>query len=121
MQPGDVIAAKYQVDRILGQGGMGTVVAATNVINGQRVALKLLLPELSHDKALVERLLREARASARLRSEHVCRIYDVAAEAGTPFIVMELLEGVDLASMVGSQELPISIVIDYVLQAITGL
>jgi serine/threonine-protein kinase len=100
---------------------MGTVVAATNVVNGQRVALKFLLPELSHDAAIVERLVREARASARLRSEHVCRIYDVAVDAGTPCIVMELLDGADLASMVSQEVLPISIAADYVLQAITGL
>jgi len=122
MQQGDLIAGKYRIDRILGQGGMGTVVAATNVILDQRVALKFLLPELLHDAAIVERLIREARASARLRSEHVCLVYDVGNEHGAPFIVMELLDGRDLASMVSpNAPLPISVVTDYVLQAMIGL
>jgi len=122
MKQGDIIAGKYRLDRILGRGGMGTVVAATNVILDQRVALKFLLPELLHDAAVVERLLREARASARLRSEHVCLVYDVGNENGAPFIVMELLEGRDLASLVGpNAALPVSVVTDYLLQAMVGL
>jgi serine/threonine protein kinase len=58
------------------------VVAATNVALDQPVALKLLLPELLGDAMVVERLLREARASARLRSEHVCVVYDVGSHDG---------------------------------------
>ena len=122
MQPGDLIAGKYRIDRVLGQGGMGTVVAATNMIIDQRVALKFLLPELLHDAGVVERLLREARAAARLRSEHVCLVYDVGNEKGAPFIVMELLEGRDLASMVSTHAaLPVPVATDYLLQAMVGL
>jgi eukaryotic-like serine/threonine-protein kinase len=122
MKQGDMIAGKYRLDRILGRGGMGAVIAATNVVLDQRVALKFLLPELARDAAVVERLLREARASARLRSEHVCLVYDVGNENGTPFIVMELLEGRDLASMVSpTAPLPVSVVTDYILQAAVGL
>jgi len=122
MQPGDLIAGKYRIDRILGQGGMGTVVAATNLLIDQPVALKFLLPELLKDPAVVERLLREARASARLRSEHVCLVYDVGNENGAPFIVMEMLTGRDLASMVSTRTvLPVPEVTDYILQAAVGL
>jgi serine/threonine-protein kinase len=122
MQQGDLIAGKYRIDRILGQGGMGTVVAATNLLIDQPVALKFLLPELASDAAVVERLLREARASARLRSEHVCLVYDVGNDNGAPFIVMELLDGRDLASMVSTRTvLPVSIATDYILQAAVGL
>jgi len=122
MQQGDLIAGKYRIDRILGRGGMGTVVAATNVVLDQPVALKFLLPELLHDAAVVERLLREARAVARLRSEHVCLVYDVGNEHGAPFIVMELLEGRDLASVMSVKApLPVSVATDYVLQAAIGL
>src|ERR1041384_7204900 len=122
MQQGDVIAGKYRVDRILGQGGMGTVVAATNLLIDQPVALKFLLPELLHDAAVVERLLREARSSARLRSEHVCLVYDVGHDNGAPFIVMELLDGRDLSSMVSTRTvLPVPLVTDYILQAAVGL
>jgi eukaryotic-like serine/threonine-protein kinase len=122
MKQGAVIAGKYRIDRILGQGGMGVVVAATNVHIDQRVALKFLLPDLVDEKPVVERFLREARASARLRSEHVCRVYDVGIENGAPFIVMELLEGRDLASIVSdSGPLPIAMATDCVLQATIGL
>jgi serine/threonine-protein kinase len=122
MQLGDLIAGKYRIDQILGQGGMGTVVAATNVVLGQRVALKFLLPELIHDPAVVERLFREARASARLNGEHVCRVYDVSSENGVPFIVMELLQGRDLASIVSENgPLSVPVAVDYTLQAIVGL
>src|SRR5262245_50448902 len=122
MNPGDLIAGKYRIDRLIGQGGMGMVVAATNLHLDQRVALKFLLPELLPDPAIVERFLREARASARLRSEHVCRVYDVGLENGAPFIVMELLDGRDLASIVsGNVGLPVSAATDYVLQATIGL
>src|SRR5262245_47515278 len=110
MQPGDLIAGKYRIDKILGQGGMGIVVSATNVFLDQRVALKFLLPELLSDTAVVERFLREARASVRLRGDHVCRVYDVGLENGAPFMVMELLDGRDLASIVStSGVLPVSV------------
>jgi serine/threonine-protein kinase len=122
MQQGALVAGKYRIDRVLGEGGMGVVVAATNLHLDQRVALKFLLPDLLGEKAVVERFLREARASARLRSEHVCRVYDVGIENGAPFIVMELLEGRDLAAMVsGNGPLPVSMAADCVLQATIGL
>jgi len=122
MQPGDVIAGKYRIDRVLGQGGMGVVLAATNLHLEQRVALKFLLPGHRSEPRVVERFLREARASARLRSEHVCRVYDVGVDNDAPFMVMELLEGRDLASMIsGNRTLPVSVATDYVLQAAIGL
>jgi len=122
VKQGAVIAGKYRIDRVLGQGGMGVVVAATNLHIEQRVALKFLLPDLLEEKPVVERFLREARASARLRSEHVCRVYDVGVENDAPFIVMELLEGRDLASIVGDNgPLPIAMAADCVLQATIGL
>jgi serine/threonine-protein kinase len=122
MQPGDLIAGKYRIDRVLGQGGMGVVVAATNLHLEQRVALKFLLPGHRSEARVVERFLREARASARLRSEHVCRVHDVGVENDAPFMVMELLDGQDLASMLSSSRtLPVSVAADCVLQATIGL
>src|SRR5262245_25616300 len=101
---------------------MGVVVAATNSLLGQQVALKFLLPELLAHHGVVERFLREARASARLRSEHVCRVFDVGMENNVPYMVMELLEGRDLASIVEtSGKPPVSSTVDYVLQACVGL
>ncbi|MEO8704218.1 MAG: protein kinase [Kofleriaceae bacterium] len=120
---GTVLAGKYRVDGVLGRGGMGIVLAATHVTLQQRVALKLLLPDLVFHKELVERFVREARASAQLRGEHVCRVSDVGAlDNGAPFIVMELLEGRDLASLVrASGRLPVHLAAHYVLQACLGV
>jgi serine/threonine-protein kinase len=93
---GRVVAGKYRVDRMLGRGGMGYVVAATHVQLGKRVALKFLHEHRRSAPENVERFLREARAAAVLRGEHVAQVLDVGAEAGTPFIVLEYLEGLDL-------------------------
>src|SRR6185436_11511659 len=76
VQPGDVVGGKYRVDRILGSGGMGVVVAATHVELDQPVALKFILPDALTGAEAVERFLREARAVAKLRSEHVARVFD---------------------------------------------
>ncbi len=120
---GSIVAEKYRVDRVLGRGGMGMVVAATHVGLGQQVAIKVLLEELLDNTTVVERFLREARASARLRGEHVCRVSDVGTtERGQPYIVMELMAGGDLAAMVAvNGPLPVSAAADFVLQACLGL
>src|SRR5437667_12555172 len=87
---GDVIEGKYRVDRVLGAGGMGTVVAATHRTLQQRVAIKLLAPEVARVADVVARFMREAQAAARLSSEHVVRVLDVGAMGdGVPFLVME--------------------------------
>ncbi|MBL8625319.1 MAG: serine/threonine protein kinase [Myxococcales bacterium] len=102
---------------------MGVVVAATHLALGQRVALKFLKPEAARDAELVERFLREARAAVRLRGEHVGKVVDVGTTAdGVPYIVMEYLEGHDLASALGRHgALPVATAVDYVLQACMGL
>jgi serine/threonine-protein kinase len=83
---------------------MGMVVAATNLMLHQVVALKCLLPAMAQDPSLRERFLREARASARLHNEHVCRVLDVGLfEDNSPYIVMEMLEGRDLSTLLKAQ------------------
>ncbi|HKE13860.1 MAG TPA: serine/threonine protein kinase, partial [Kofleriaceae bacterium] len=97
MWEGDVLNGKYRVERVIGVGGMGVVVAAMHLQLEQRVALKFMLPEVLNSRVAVERFPREARAAARLKSEHVARIIDVDALAsGAPYIVMEYLDGIDL-------------------------
>lgn len=94
-------AGKYTVERILGQGGMGVVFEARHIRLGQRVAIKVLGSELREFPELVQRFEREARACGALTSTHSVRVYDIdATEDGTPFIVMELLAGRDLACIV---------------------
>src|SRR6185503_1830664 len=87
---GDIIAGKYRVDRILGKGGMGMVVAATHLELLKVRAIKLMLPEATQVSMAAERFLREARAACELTSEHVAHVFDVGRLADdTPFMVME--------------------------------
>jgi serine/threonine-protein kinase len=117
--PGDVLAGKYRVERVLGQGGMGVVVAAHHLQLDTKVAIKLLLPEMLEHPESLSRFEREARAAVRISSEHVARVLDVGAlPSGTPFIVMEFLEGTDLHALVRSQgPLPIEQAVEFVLMA----
>src|SRR6516162_9647105 len=96
-EAGETIAGKYRVVRVVASGGMGVVIEAEHATLGQRVAIKLLLPEAGEQPELVERFLREARAAARLSSDHVVRVFDIGTnDDGVPFMVMELLSGADL-------------------------
>src|SRR5215468_11058277 len=97
---GDVLAGKYRVERVLGIGGMGVVVAASHIQLGQTVALKFIHRDALTRPEAVHRFEREMRTAARLKSEHAMRIFDVGwLETGSPYIVMEYLEGQDLARL----------------------
>jgi len=121
--PGTVVARKYRVTRTIGRGGMGVVVEARHEGLDTRVAIKLLLPEFQGHAEASERFTREARAVARLHSPHVVRVLDVGVlERGEPFMVMEYLEGEDLARRVEAEgALPIADAIDHVVQACDAL
>lgn len=85
VREGGLVADKYRVERVIGVGGMGVVVAAQHVELDERVALKLLKEEAAKKPELVERFLREARAATRIKSEHVVRVMDVGRlEDGLP-------------------------------------
>jgi serine/threonine-protein kinase len=119
---GDVVGGRFRIDSILGTGGMGIVVAATHLELGHRVAIKVLRDEMVGNPTVVDRFLREARAVVHLRTEHVCRVTDVGRMPdGAPYIVMELLEGVDLQRVVARQPLPPSLAAAYVVQACVAL
>src|SRR5258708_34930029 len=79
VQEGDVLAGKYRIERVLGVGGMGVVVAATHLQLDQPDALKFLLPDAMQNKEVVQRFARDARAAAKIRSEHVARVTDVGS------------------------------------------
>jgi serine/threonine-protein kinase len=119
VQAGEILDGKYRVDRVIGAGGMGVVVAATHVQLNTQVALKFLLPEALRDSKVVERFVREARSAVQIQSEHVARVIDVATlPTGSPYMVMEYLEGQDLAATLGtSGPLPVAQAVGYVLQA----
>ncbi len=120
---GETIANKYCIERFIGEGGMGVVMQAMHLQLDERVALKFLRHDLLCKPEVVARFEHEARAAVKLRSEHVARVYDVGTdEDGTPFIVMEYLEGRNLADClkVGGP-LPVEQAAEYVIQACDGL
>lgn len=120
---GDLIAGKYRVERILGQGAMGMVVAAMHVELHELRAIKFMLPTALGDAEGVERFLREARACAKLKTKHVATVYDVGRlDNGAPYIVMEYLEGSDLKDFLNQERvLPVHVAVEYILQALEAL
>jgi serine/threonine-protein kinase len=119
---GTLVAGKYEVVRKLAEGGLGVVVLALHRDLNQRVAIKYMKPEALATPALVTRFHREARLAASLQSEHVVRVFDVGRHrrAG-PYMVMEYLEGSDLASVTTAGRIEIATAVDYVLQACDAL
>ena len=120
---GAVVAGKYRIERKLGEGGMGVVVAASHLSLGGEVALKFLSSIDEPGEAAITRFTREAQSVARIKSEHVARVLDMGTlESGDPFIVMELLEGMDLHKFVRKNgPLPVENAVEYVLQAAEGV
>ncbi|WP_437313921.1 protein kinase domain-containing protein [Sorangium sp. So ce385] len=126
---GEVIADRYRVERLLGIGGMGAVVAARHLSLGELVAIKFMRAEHCGNAALLRRFQREARGMFRLKTEHVPRVYDLGAlapRAGialpVPYIVMEHLSGNDLRSIVERRgRLPVDEAAEYVRQACVAL
>ena len=120
---GDLIAGKYRLEKVAGEGGMGIVYAAQHLVLKQRVAVKVLLPDAATSEHVVERFSREAQAAARIMSEHVARVMDAGSTAtGAPFLVMEYLEGCDLEELLSVEgPLPLSDVVDYMMQALEAL
>src|SRR3954469_25349385 len=120
---GEILAGKYRIDRVLGAGGMGVVVAAHHLQLDERVAIKFLLPEMLAQQDAVMRFSREARAAVKIKSEHVARVTDVGTlETGAPYMVMEYLEGADLSNWLTERgRLPVDEAVDLVLQASEAL
>ena len=118
---GAVIASRYRVVRELGRGGMGAVYLTEHVHTGDHVALKVLLGAGAVDPDTLERFKREARAPAKIKSDHVVKVLDAdtAPElGGAPFLVMELLQGTDLQKIVRKQgRVGPDLVVDWLSQA----
>ncbi len=121
-QPGDLLDGKYRIERILGEGGMGIVLAATHRELGSAVAIKLVRAEAARHPEALARFQREARIAAQLRGDHVARVTDVGAlpaeHGGLPYMVLEYLEGTDLAVLLKQRgPLPIDEAVGYVFEA----
>jgi len=125
VKPGDVLAGKYRVERVLGSGGMGYVVAARHLQLDQLVAMKFLRNGggVQDETEASGRFLREAKAVVRLRDEHVAKVFDVGTlETGEPYIVMEYLDGCDLSALAKKRgAIPASEAVEYVMQACEAL
>jgi len=123
LAPGDLLAGRYRIERVIAVGGMGTILAARHQDLDQEVAVKVLKPEvLGHDDA-VPRFVREARTAARLQNEHVARVFDAGVlDGGIPYMVMEYLRGLDLQQVMNTRgPLPLVDVVDYVLQTLEAV
>ncbi len=125
LAPGTVLAGRYRVERLLGEGGMGSVLLVQHVHTDQELALKILRTAIVKDAVALERFRREARAPARIQSDHVVTVIDadVAPElGGIPFLVMELLRGKDLSAVIEERgTLPAAEVVLYLRQAARAL
>jgi len=123
VKPGDVLAGKYRVEKVLGAGGMGYVVAARHLQLDQMVAMKFLRKGALDNKEAGARFLREAKAVVKLRNEHIAKVFDVGTlESGEPYIVMEYLDGCDLSALAKDRHLiPPAEACEYVLQACEAL
>src|SRR5258708_6744084 len=131
IKSGEILGGKYRVDQVLGEGGMGVVYVAEHLELREPVAIKVLHPRRATDPEIVARFLREGRTAVKIRGGHVARILDVGTHAPfqgsgghvkLPYIVMELLEGQDLAHRIDSGgALPIPLAVDLVFQTCEAL
>ena len=122
---GETVDGKYRIERMLGEGGMGAVALATHVLRRAPVALKFMSPRFCSHPGAVERFINEAVAASQINSPHVVRIHDVGTRPnGAPYLVMECLEGLDLADLLardGRPGLPIDRALHFIVQALRGL
>jgi serine/threonine protein kinase len=120
---GSMIAGRYRVERPIGEGAMGSVALARHVSLDETVAIKFLRPELRRDPVATARLAREAKALARIKSDHVARVLDVGVTLSVgPYMVMEYLEGADLGQVLETEgPLTVSRAVECVLQVCEAL
>lgn len=122
VKEGDVLAGKYRVDRVIGSGGMGVVVSATHVVLQDKVALKFLRPAFVSHAQTSERFMREARAAVRIKSPYVARVTDIGTlENGSPYMVMEYLEGKDLGQLIEEGPVDLELAVLLTLQTCEAL
>jgi serine/threonine-protein kinase len=122
LEAGRVVAGKYQLTRLIGQGGMGAVWAAVHLELGMEVALKLLRPEGVSDTRVGERFVAEARMAAAVKHRFVVDIFDYGTEHGQPFMALELLQGQELGARIQhGPALPVKDAVRFIAQCLSGL
>ncbi len=100
LSTGSTFANRYQVIEELGKGGMGEVYKVLDTHINEKVALKLLKPEIAADRKTIERFSNELKFARKISHRNVCRMYDLGKAEGTDFITMEYVQGEDLKSMI---------------------
>ena len=120
---GRTAGGKYKLVRVLGRGGMGDVYEAQHSLIGRRFAIKFLHPDLADNAEIISRFQREAQAAGGLENENIAAVVDAGtADDGAPYLVMEYLEGEDLAHLlVRSGPLPVPRAAYILIQACRGL
>jgi len=120
---GTLIADKYRVERVLGEGAMGIVLAARHIQLDELVAIKCIRAAVPWSSDVLARFAREAKACARLKSEHIAKVIDVGVSPAVgPFMVMEYLEGEDLAAVLRRRgPMPVRRAAEYVMQVCEAL
>lgn len=121
---GQVFAGRYRIERFLAQGGFGAVYVAEQLATEARVAVKVLWPHVLQARDAVEKFQQEARIAGRVNSDNIVRVIDAGYDDATsmPFLVMELLEGEDLAHTVEREgPLPPALVVEYLRQTASAL
>jgi len=122
LQPGDVIGNRYEIQALLGEGGMGAVYKALDKEVERTVALKLIRPELASNPAILARFKQELLTASQVTHKNVIRIYDIAEAEGVKFITMEFVEGDDLRRVLTDNgKLPIERTVEIIRQVCLAL
>src|SRR4051812_19903908 len=104
VQPGDILAGRYQIEAVLGKGGSGVVLRAFDRVSATVVAVKVLKPALTHDPRWEKRFSRELRIGRPIQHPNVCRIFDIGDADGYRFLTMEFATGGTLRDLIKKNE-----------------
>jgi serine/threonine protein kinase/tetratricopeptide (TPR) repeat protein len=119
---GSTFAGRYQIIEELGKGGMGRVYKVLDTSINEKIALKLLKPEIAADRETIERFNNELKFARKIRHKNVCQMFDLGKAEGTPYITMEYVAGEDLKSMIRmSKRLSLGTAVDIARQICEGL
>ena len=121
LQPGDVIANRFEILQSIGKGGMAEVFEAFDRKLGERVAIKIIAPEFTRDSSLLERFHHEVQIARRITHPNICRIHDLGEHHDLPYLSMELLQGETLSKRLERGPLPLEAWHDLAQQLLQGL